>query len=91
MLRQNPAESTSTSFDGAESTNRRVPTAQDALSGYGRSGLPWYGLDAGWQGPRGLGALSTGPDGIVEFGTLRHGDPPATRRTPGRSAGPSRC
>lgn len=41
--------------------------------------LPWYGLDAGWQGTRALGALSTGPDGLVEFGTLRHGDPGATR------------
>jgi hypothetical protein len=41
--------------------------------------LPWYGLDAGWQGPRALGTLSTGPDGLVEFGTLRHGDPGAIR------------
>ena len=41
--------------------------------------LPWYGLDAGWQGPRAFGTLSTGPDGLAEFGTLRHGDPGASR------------
>ncbi len=36
--------------------------------------------------------VSTGPDGLAEFGTLRHGDPAATHaRTRGPSAGPSRC
>ncbi|HET9173303.1 MAG TPA: hypothetical protein VFN97_27990, partial [Actinospica sp.] len=79
MLSRNPAEFTNTSSDSSDHTNRRVPTAADALSVYADSGLPWYGLDAGWQGRRSLGAVSTGPDGIVEFGTLRHGDPPATR------------
>jgi hypothetical protein len=80
MLSQNPAGTTpGTSPDSAEYTNRRVPTPADALSVYSQAGLPWYGLDAGWQGPRGLGSVSTGPDGMVEFGTLRHGDPPATR------------
>jgi hypothetical protein len=79
MLSQNPAEITSTSPESAENTNRRLPTAVDALSAYAGAGLPWYGLDAGWQGARGLGSVSTGPDGIVEFGTLRHGDPPSTR------------
>lgn len=82
MLSQNPAGTTpgtSPSSQGAENADGRVPAPADALDGFLRAGLPWYGLDAGWQGPRGLGAVSTGPDGVVEFGTLRHGDPPATR------------
>lgn len=52
---------------------------QNQLAHFAAAGLPWYGLDAGWQGPRALGAVSTGPDGLVEFGTLRHGDPAAGR------------
>jgi hypothetical protein len=52
---------------------------QNQLAHFAAAGLPWYGLDAGWQGARDLGAVSTGPDGLVEFGTLRHGDPAASR------------
>lgn len=50
--------------------------------------LPWYGLDAGWRGPRRPGLIATGPDGVVEYGALAHGDPPAGRpdRDPQRRA-----
>jgi hypothetical protein len=58
---------------------RGAASAERHDAKYVAAALPWYGLDAGWQGPRALGTLSTGPDGLVEFGTLRHGDPGATR------------
>lgn len=59
--------------------HRAVHHPEDQLERFSTAGLPWYGLDAGWQGPRALGLISTGPDGLVEFGTLRHGDPAAGR------------
>ena len=74
MLRQNPADTAHPSSDGAP---RRG--SADPLCVFAEADLPWYGLDAGWQGARDLGSVSTGPDGLVEFGTLRHGDPAATR------------
>lgn len=43
------------------------------------SGLDWYGLDSTWTGERTLGSLSTGADGVVEYGVLVHGDPPSKR------------
>lgn len=79
MLGQNPPETAGFSPDGTEGLDGPEADRSEALSGFVASGLPWYGLDAGWQGARDLGSVSTGPDGIVEFGTLRHGDPPATR------------
>lgn len=70
MLRQNPADPAATS----ETAERRVAEGGDPLTPFVQADLPWYGLDAGWQGSRNLGAVSTGPDGLVEFGALRHGD-----------------
>jgi hypothetical protein len=70
MLRQNPA-------DPAAQQPTLDPLASEsasALVSFTQADLPWYGLDAGWQGKRELGTVSTGPDGLVEFGTLRHGD-----------------
>jgi hypothetical protein len=76
MLRQNPADA----VPGAAQVGAH-PSAEaiDALDTFTRADLPWYGLDAGWQGPRSLGAVCTGRDGLVEFGTLRHGDGGALR------------
>ena len=73
MLRQNPADTAHPSSDGAP---RRG--SADALSVFTEADLPWYGLDAGWQGPRDLGSVSTGPDGLVEFGrqVVAHRLPP---------------
>jgi hypothetical protein len=76
MLRQNPADPATAHTDHLE---RRAPSPGDVLADFTRADLPWYGLDAGWQGPRALGTVSTGPDGLVEFGTLRHGDAAAGR------------
>lgn len=70
MLRQNPADPARR----IEAPRRGVPETDSALDSFTRADLPWYGLDAGWQGSRNLGVVSTGPDGLVEFGTLRHGD-----------------
>jgi hypothetical protein len=76
MLRHNPQDGT----PGATEVDVPRPAqALDAPDTFARAGLPWYGLDAGWQGPRSLGAVCTGPDGLVEFGTLRHGDLGALR------------
>jgi len=41
--------------------------------------LPWYGLDEGWTRERRLGSLSRSADGVVEYGSLEHGDLPAGR------------
>jgi hypothetical protein len=76
MLRQNPAESGRLAH-GAPGRLSDQPA--DVLTAFTEADLPWYGLDAGWQGARALGMVSTGPDGLAEFGTLRHGDPAATR------------
>lgn len=43
------------------------------------AGLPWYGLDAAFLGPRRLGDLRTDSDGTVRYGTLEHGDAAALR------------
>lgn len=48
-------------------------------AGFREAGLPWYGLDEGWTRERRLGALCRGADGLVEYGSLEHGDPPAGR------------
>ena len=75
MLRQNPTDP-----PRADGGSRRLPRSTTApLSPFAQADLPWYGLDAGWQGRRTLGSVSTGPDGMVEFGTLRHGDEAAVR------------
>jgi hypothetical protein len=76
MLRQNPGDAVPGAAEAGAPLSADAP---DALDTFTRADLPWYGLDAGWQGPRSLGAVSTGPDGLVEFGTLRHGDSGALR------------
>jgi len=75
MLRQNPADPAA----HQPPPDRRESEFGDALISFTRADLPWYGLDAGWQGKRELGRVSTGPDGLVEFGTLRHGDAGSAR------------
>ncbi|HEV2634739.1 MAG TPA: hypothetical protein VGX23_06300 [Actinocrinis sp.] len=58
-----------------------IRTARPAgdRSAFRAAGLPWFGLDEGWTRERRLGALSLGADGLVEYGMLEHGDPPAGR------------
>jgi hypothetical protein len=72
MLRQNPADSAHTN-PFAHDPSAHAATGEVLLD-FSEADLPWHGLDAGWQGRRSLGAVSTGPDGLAEFGTLRHGD-----------------
>lgn len=43
------------------------------------AGLPWYGLDGAWRGPRRFGELRADSDGTVRYGTLDHGDAAALR------------
>lgn len=81
MLR-NPADSAhpnAHSPNPGKDARRHAPGGSDELAAFAEADLPWYGLDAGWQGRRARGTVSQGPDGLVEFGTLRHGDAAATR------------
>lgn len=70
----------STRLSDPDGTPTRAASADEVFLS---AALPWYGLDAQWNGPRRLGTVSTGPDGAVEYGLLGHGEPPATRPTRG--------
>jgi sec-independent protein translocase protein TatB len=63
----------------------------DALTGFTEADLPWYGLDAGWQGPRASARsvrARTAWSSSARCGTATRRRPGRTR---GRSAGPSPC
>jgi hypothetical protein len=47
--------------------------------GFREAPVVWYGLDESWRGERTLGSLCTGADGVVEYGSLVHGDVPSKR------------
>ncbi|HEX4787440.1 MAG TPA: hypothetical protein VH372_03185 [Actinospica sp.] len=82
MLSQNPADTAAQPDQPAQPEQPGPPARETGAAtpaSFTQADLPWYGLDAGWQGRRALGTVSTGPDGLAEFGTLRHGDPAPTR------------
>lgn len=67
-----------TTFESADTSSRLV--SPDALrERCDTADLPWHGLDDSWQGARTLGSLTTGADGLVEYGVLVHGDMPSKR------------
>lgn len=69
-----------------ETTSRdqgTVGAAEQALAAF-----PWYGLDETFTGPRWLLQVGTSAEGVVEHGSLGHGDEP-TLRSPLPLADPS--
>ena len=69
---------------GPVSAGPRAARAAGDETAFRAAGLPWYGLDEGWTRERRLGTLSLDAEGVVEYGFLEHGDPPAGR--PGQDA-----
>ncbi|AZK96353.1 MULTISPECIES: hypothetical protein [Streptomyces] len=62
---------------------RRSPQAERTLDDYGRASFPWYGLDEAFTGPRRLMQVGAAADGIVQHGSLGHGDTPSIRSAAG--------
>ncbi|MEU5973371.1 hypothetical protein [Streptomyces sp. NPDC047315] len=49
------------------------------LDDYARASFPWYGLDEAFTGPRWLMQVAAAADGVVQHGSLGHGDVPSIR------------
>ncbi|WP_445395803.1 hypothetical protein ACSMX9_20295 [Streptomyces sp. LE64] len=49
--------------------------------------FPWYGLDGAFTGTRWLLQAAASAEGVVEHGSIGHGDQPALRAADGRDAG----
>ncbi|MGV9312483.1 hypothetical protein ACWDR0_09825 [Streptomyces sp. NPDC003691] len=58
---------------------RRQLQADRTLDDYGRAPFPWYGLDEAFTGARWLMQVGAAADGIVQHGSLGHGDTPSIR------------
>ena len=82
--RDPPGRTGSPARTGGAPADIRTARAAGDVDGFRSALLPWFGLDEGWTRERRLGALSRGADGMVEYGLLEHGDPPAGR--PGQDA-----
>jgi hypothetical protein len=50
---------------------------KERVDGYLMAPFPWYGLDETYQGRRWLMQVGTASDGVVEHGSLGHGDEPS--------------
>ncbi|MFF8956702.1 hypothetical protein [Streptomyces sp. NPDC014894] len=49
------------------------------MEAYARAPFPWYALDEAFTGPRRLMQIATGADGVVQHGSIGHGDEPSIR------------
>ncbi|MEO3975923.1 hypothetical protein [Streptomyces sp. CAU 1734] len=58
---------------------RAAATENRTAETYARAAFPWYGLDDAFTGPRRLMQASAAADGIVQHGSLGHGDEPSIR------------
>jgi hypothetical protein len=50
-----------------------------AVDGFLRASFPWYGLDEAFTGPRWLMQVGVAADGMVQHGSMGHGDEPSIR------------
>ncbi|MER5769238.1 hypothetical protein [Streptomyces sp. NPDC001985] len=46
---------------------------------YARASFPWYGLDGAFTGPRWLMQVGSAADGVVQHGSIGHGEEPSIR------------
>ncbi|MEU1848309.1 hypothetical protein ABZ499_03210 [Streptomyces sp. NPDC019990] len=60
----------------AAESGQQVLSARRTVDGYLRAPFPWYGLDEAFSGPRWLMQVGTAADGVVEHGSIGHGDEP---------------
>ncbi|MFI6285286.1 hypothetical protein ACIBCM_11095 [Streptomyces sp. NPDC051018] len=69
--------------EGSPAPAQQHPQGQTAprspADGYARAPFPWYGLDEAFTGPRWLMQVGSAADGIVQHGSLGHGDEPSIR------------
>jgi hypothetical protein len=66
--------------DGAvRGATLRDTYAQELCDAFSEAGLPWYGLDAAFTGPRRLMQIGAAADGAVQHGSVGHGSEPSTR------------
>lgn len=65
--------------EGTQSTSEGVSAAWRTLDGYLRAPFPWYGLDEAFTGPRWLMQVAVAADGMVQHGSVGHGDEPSIR------------
>jgi hypothetical protein len=56
-----------------------VNDPRDLRDRYADADFPVYGLDGAWSGRRWLGTVCIGPDGVIEYVSLGHGDEPNRR------------
>ncbi|MFE9936198.1 hypothetical protein [Streptomyces hirsutus] len=56
-----------------------VHSARRTVDGYLSAPFPWYGLDEAFTGRRWLMQVGTAADGVVEHGSIGHGDEPSVR------------
>jgi hypothetical protein len=64
----------------AEETAAPGPAPRTAVpEGYLRAAFPWYGLDDAFTGRRWLMQVAAAADGIIQHGSLGHGDEPSIR------------
>ncbi|MEV0692636.1 MULTISPECIES: hypothetical protein [unclassified Streptomyces] len=56
-----------------------APSAWRTVDGYLRAPFPWYGLDEAFTGRRWLMQVGATADGVVEHGSIGHGDEPSVR------------
>ncbi|MGW4028080.1 hypothetical protein ACWEFL_01985 [Streptomyces sp. NPDC004838] len=64
----------------ARPTNQHAEAAARSLAdGYARASFPWYGLDEAFTGARRLMHVGSAADGVVQHGSLGHGDEPSIR------------
>ncbi|MET7390988.1 hypothetical protein [Streptomyces sp. NPDC005385] len=61
---------------------QQVSTARRTVDGYLLAPFPWYGLDEAFTGPRWLMQVGMSAEGVVEHGSIGHGDEPVVRPEP---------
>ncbi|MFI1013990.1 hypothetical protein [Streptomyces sp. NPDC020965] len=61
----------------------RPGTGRVAVDAYTRASFPWYGLDEAFTGPRWLMRVGSAADGVVQHGSMGHGEEPSIRSDAG--------
>ncbi|MFE5852812.1 hypothetical protein ACFQ61_06285 [Streptomyces sp. NPDC056500] len=77
---QNTAsDSPAPDVEDSKAAERAEAAARSAADAYARAPFPWYGLDAAFTGQRWLMQVASAADGVVQHGSLGHGDEPSIR------------
>ncbi|MCM2389073.1 hypothetical protein [Streptomyces albipurpureus] len=80
LTAQNTAnESPAPGAEDPHQAERTGTAAQGTPDAYARAQFPWYGLDDAFTGPRWLMQVGSAADGVVQHGSMGHGDEPSIR------------